>query len=198
MNHIINIRGTNGAGKTTVVRRIMDHLTYYKDYTTTNGVFTHLFTVPGLEKPVAFIGKYEGAVTGGVDRVKNVRDVVEAAREIAPFADIVMEGLLLSGLQQLTKDIADACVGSAQFHAFTLDTPKEKCIQQTMNRRALAGNEKPFDPGKSLLPKYRAVELAHAKMQTWGMDARLLTQRDALIQSLTLLGAPFNPNALNI
>ena len=197
MNHIINIRGTNGSGKTTTVRALMNYLTHYKDATTSNGVFFHVYTTPAGEY-VAFIGKYEGAVTGGVDRVKNVRDVVDAAREIAPFADIVMEGLLLSGLQQLTKDVADACVGAAQFHAFTLDTPKEQCIQQTMNRRALAGNDKPFDPGKSLLPKYRAVELAHIKMKTWGMDARLLTQRDALIQSLTLLGAPFNPNALNI
>ena len=139
MNHIINVRGTNGSGKTTTVRTLMNYLTHYKDATTSNGVFFHVYTTPAGEY-VAFIGKYEGAVTGGVDRVRSVRDVVEACREIIPYAHIVMEGLLMSGLQQLTKDIADACVGDGQFHALTLDTPKEKCIAQTLNRRALAGN----------------------------------------------------------
>jgi hypothetical protein len=192
MNHVINIRGTNGAGKTTVVRTLMSHLTPYKDFKTSNGVFMHLYKTPA-GATVAFVGLYEGAVTGGVDRVRNVRDIVEACAEVIPHAHIVLEGLLLSGLQQLTKDVADACAPYGEFHALTLDTPKEKCIQQTMNRRALAGNEKPFDPGKSLLPKYRAVELAHAKLKSWGVDARLVSQRDALIASMTLLGLSFKP-----
>lgn len=187
MNHIINIRGTNGSGKTTTARAIMSRLQHYKDYTTANGVFTHLYKTPAGDV-VAFIGKYEGAVTGGTDRVKNVRDLVEACRELAPHCHIVMEGLLLSGLQQLTKDIVDACVGEAQFHALTLDTPKEQCIEQTMKRRALAGNDKPFDPGKSLVPKYRAVELAHEKFRAWGLDARRLPQRDVVTEALGLLG----------
>jgi len=195
MNHIINVRGTNGSGKTTAVRRIMDHLTYVRDYTTKNGVFTHAYSTPA-EELVFFVGKYEGAVTGGVDRVKNVRDVVEACRELSAYGHIVMEGLLISGLQQLTKDVADACIGNAQFHALTLDTPKETCIAQTLNRRALAGNDKPFDPGKSLVPKYRAVELAHAKLRTWGLDARVMPQRDVICTALTLLRVPFNPQAI--
>lgn len=197
MNHIVNIRGTNGSGKTTTVRAIMNRLTHIRDYTTKNGVFTHVYKNANDEF-VFFIGKYEGAVTGGVDRVKNVRDVVEACRELSGYGHIVMEGLLMSGLQQLTKDVADACVGSAQLHALTLDTPKEKCIEQTMKRRALAGNDKPFDPGKSLLPKYRAVELAHAKLKGWGIDARVVSQRDALIESLQLLGVSVNPQYVTI
>ena len=187
MNHIINIRGTNGSGKTTAARAIMNHLKYFRDYTTSNGVFTHLYKTPKGEV-VSFIGKYEGAVTGGVDRVKNVRDIGDACREICPYSHIVMEGLLLSGLQQLTKDIADGCIGYAQFHALTLDTPKEQCIEQTLKRRALAGNDKPFDPGKSLVPKYRAVELAHEKFKSWGLDARRLPQREIVTEALKLLG----------
>jgi ABC-type dipeptide/oligopeptide/nickel transport system ATPase component len=197
MNHIINVRGTNGSGKTTTVRTLMNYLTHHKDATTSNGVFFHVYTTPAGEY-VAFIGKYEGAVTGGVDRVRNVRDVVEACREIIPYAHIVMEGLLMSGLQQLTKDIADACVDYGQFHALTLDTTKEKCIAQTLNRRALAGNDKPFDPGKSLVPKYRAVELAHTKMKSWGMDSKVVSQRDALIEALQLLSIPFNPQSISL
>jgi hypothetical protein len=197
MHNIINIRGTNGSGKTTAVRAIMNHLRYYKDAETSNGVFLHIYHNP-FGECVAFVGKYEGAVTGGVDRVRHVRDVVPACAEIIPYGHIVMEGLLMSGLQQLTKDIADACEGYGVLHALTLDTPSTQCIAQTMNRRALAGNEKPFDPAKSLLPKYRAVELAHLKMQSWGMDARLLSQRDAVITALGFLGVVVNPQSVII
>jgi hypothetical protein len=163
-------------------------MTHVKDYTTGNGVFTHIYKVSGNEKPVIFIGKYEGAVTGGVDRVRNVRDVVEACAELCEHGDIVMEGLIMSGLQQLTKDVADACAAHSVFHALTLDTPKEKCIEQTMKRRALAGNDKPFDPSKSLLPKHRAVELAAIKLKQWGLDSRVMSQREAYQESCKLLG----------
>jgi len=186
VTHIINIRGTNGSGKTTLARAIMSRLTHLKDYTTKNGVFTHIYILPNGEY-VTFIGKYEGAVTGGVDRVRNVRDVVEATAELSPYSHIVMEGLIMSGLQQLTKDIADASLEHAIFHAFTLDTPKEKCIEQTMKRRALAGNDKPFDPAKSLLPKHRAVELAAEKLKTWGIDSRVLSQQEIFNQACDLL-----------
>jgi ABC-type dipeptide/oligopeptide/nickel transport system ATPase component len=197
MNHIINIRGTNGSGKTTAVRAIMNYLKHYKDTETSNGVFLHVYHTPSNEC-VAFVGKYEGAVTGGVDRVRHVRDVVEACAEVIPFGHIVMEGLLMSGLQQLTKDIADACALYGDFHALTLDTPSAQCVAQTINRRALAGNDKPFDPTKSLLPKYRAVELAHLKMKSWGMDARLVSQRDAVSLALGFLGVNVTPQNVKI
>lgn len=194
--HIINPRGTNGSGKTTLVKALMSKLRYHKDYTTKNGVFTHVCLTPNNEY-VTFIGKYEGAVTGGVDRVKNVRDVVAAIAEVSEFSHVVCEGLIMSGLQQLTKDIADACP-NAVFHARALDTPKEKCIAQTMKRRELVGNDKPFDPSKSLLPKYRAVELATIKLQSWGLDSKVMSQRDIFIEACGLLGLSCNPNEVII
>lgn len=184
--HIVNIRGTNGSGKTTAVRAIMSRLQHVRDYTTQNGVFTHVYHTPD-KFPVLFIGKYDDAASGGVDRVKSIRDLVEAVAEISIYGHVVMEGLLLSGLQQLTLDIAAKSPNSV-YHALTLDTPKEKCIEQTLKRRAIVGNEKPFDPKKSLLPKYRAVELAHAKLLANNMDARVVSQRDAVVITLELLG----------
>lgn len=192
MKTIVNIRGTNGAGKTTLAKAIMSKLVKVKDYETKNGVFTHVYRKPSSEECVVFIGKYEGAVTGGVDRVRNVRDVVEAVAEVSVFADVVMEGLIMSGLQQLTKDIADASAAHATFHAITLSTSKEQCIAQTLKRRELAGNDKPFDPSKSLLPKYRAVELAAIKLKSWGISSSVLPQRDAFEAACKLLNLPYS------
>lgn len=188
--NIINIRGTNGSGKTTIARELISHMTKVKDYTTKNGVFCHIYKTAD-DVPVALIGKYEGAVTGGVDRVRSVRDCVEAVAEVSKYGHVVMEGLILSGLQQLTKDIADASMDNADFHAITLNTSKEQCISQTMKRRELAGNDKPFDPSKSLLPKHRAVELAAEKLKTWGIRSTVMSQQDALAESKRLLGLSF-------
>lgn len=197
MTRIVNVRGTNGSGKTTLARALISRLNFNKNYTTKNGVATQVYVNPHTQDNVIFIGTYDGPVCGGVDKVKSVRDLVEATAEVSEFADVFMEGLILSSLQQLAKDIADASAAHATFHAITLSTSKEQCIAQTLKRRELAGNEKPFDPAKSLLPKYRAVELAAAKLKSWGMDSVVLSQRDAFKASCALLNIPYDPaNAL--
>ena len=179
MNHIYNPRSSNGGGKTSLARAVMRRLTHFKDFTTPNGVFCHVYITPYGEY-VTFIGKYDGgAASGGVDRVKNVRDVIEAVQQVSEYGHVVMEGLLISGLQTLTREIADASADFADFHVITLTTPLDVCIKQTLDRRAAAGNTKEFDPEKSLVPKHRAVELAHNKLTSWGMKTFLMSQQEA-------------------
>lgn len=192
MKRIVNVRGTNGSGKTTLARAIMAKLVKVKSYTTKNGVLTTVFQHPHQESQIVFIGKYDGPTCGGVDTVKSVRDCVAAVAEVSAFADVFLEGLILSSLQQLAKDIADASAAHATFHAITLSTSKEQCIAQTLKRRELAGNDKPFDPAKSLLPKHRAVELAAAKLKSWNMDSVVLSQKDAFKATCTLFNLPLS------
>jgi hypothetical protein len=191
MYHIYNPRSTNGGGKTSLVRAIMRKMQHLKDYTTTNGVFTQIFITPSGEH-VAVIGGYpEGIASGGVDRVKNVRDIVPACIELHHYSHILLEGLLMSGLQQLTKDIADGCPGS-YYHARELDTPLDACIKNTLHRREVAGNTKPFDPNNSLTPKHRSTTMATAKLALWGMDAKAVSQWEAYKEACELFGLPFS------
>jgi hypothetical protein len=166
----------------------MQHL---KDYTTTNGVFTQIFITPSGEH-VAVIGGYpEGIASGGVDRVKNVRDIVPACIELHHYSHILLEGLLMSGLQQLTKDIADGCLGS-YYHVRELDTPLDACIKNTLHRREVAGNTKPFDPNNSLTPKHRSTTMATTKLASLGMDAKVVSQWEAYKEACELFGIPFS------
>jgi len=176
MNHIINFRGTNGSGKTTLARAVMKKLKFVKEFITANGVPMQIHQAPSGDF-VAVVGRYS-AVNGGVDTVHKVRNLVEAVAEVADHAHVVLEGVILSTLQTLTKDIADACHNS-EFHVLTLSTPPEQCVAQTLSRRLAKGNEKPFDPERSLLPKVKAVTRAAEVLKEWGMDSRVVSQQEA-------------------
>ncbi len=194
MNHIVNFRSTNGGGKTVLAKAIMRKLVFVKNYTTKNGVFTCVYIHPDTNYPTVFIGQYEGAVTGGVDRVRHVRDVIAAVAEVSKYGHVVMEGLILSGLQTLTKEIADASDEYAVLHAIHLSTPLSECIANTLKRRAAAGNVKPFYPEKSLVSKHHAVELSAAKLKLWGMDSVTCTQREAYELACRYFELPFSPD----
>ena len=183
--HIFNPRGTNGSGKTTIVRAVTSRLTKYKDYTTRNGVFTTIYASPS-GTPVAVIGKYNNTC-GGCDTVKRVRDIVDAIAEVSEHAHVIFEGLIVGTLQQLTKDIADACPNSV-LHARALSTTPDECIERVLERRKRAGNDKPFDPSKTLLTKVRPVEAAARKLDEWGLDSKTMSQQAVYDEICETLG----------
>jgi predicted ABC-type ATPase len=185
MNHIFNPRGTNGSGKTTIVRAVTAKLTKLKDYTTRNGVFTTIYTTPKGEA-VAVIGKYNNTC-GGCDTVKRVRDVIDAIAEVSLHAHVLFEGLIVGSLQQLTKDIADACP-HAVLHARALSTTPDECIERVLARRVAAGNDKPFDPTKSLLTKVKPVISAARKLDEWGLDSKIVSQQACFDEICETLG----------
>lgn len=188
MRHkILSVRGTNSSGKTTVMNRLMALMVHHRDYTTKNGVFTHIYlTADG--RHVAFIGKYDGGgTTGGADRVRNIRDVIEAIAEVSEYADVCVESMILSGLQTLTGEIAYASVAHADLYTLFLTTPVDVCIADTQTRRAAAGNTKPFNP-ENLISKAHAVNLAYKKFESWGWSPERLDREEAFQRCRELLG----------
>lgn len=179
MRHqVVNIRGCNGSGKTTIVRRFLDRLPstplggkpgkpagYYVD------------AMPwGLALPVYVVGSYENAC-GGTDGIKTQDEIVDRVRRAHACGHALVEGLLMSKSSD-GGVTAPALRELGGIFAF-LDTPWEVCLERVLVRRAAAGNDKPFDPDKTMRSAYeqchRSAELLTA---AGGYDVRWLPWQD--------------------
>ena len=146
----INIRGTFGSGKTTVVRRLMEELTRrgaldesmiepVERLAGKNKFMGHKFApIEGLQKPVVFIGKYGHVACGGADGLswKGAHEDIEAfiKRNIAT-CHIVLEGSITSGgsrYNRIGTELKLQGINSIYFH---MATDKELCVQRVIARR---------------------------------------------------------------
>ena len=144
---IINLRGTSGAGKSTVARKIIDL------YPVVTPNFGHK---PKGKRPVSLflsgaanatplyvLGHYE-IVCGGGDTVSSLgRDVIygwmKEARDQG--ADVLFEAVTLSDDYTRTYELMKGYEGLV----INLKTPIEECLRRVLSRRAEAGNVKPFN-----------------------------------------------------
>lgn len=184
---IIQIRGTSGSGKSTVMRDIMgrmgDWQAHYVD-----GRKKPLFYVSRSEWPLTVVlGHYESPC-GGCDTIGSAREVAvmieEVLRTVAKveigddgwtehyiIPHILCEGLLLSEDVKWTKEMNDV-------RCFFLTTPLERCLEQIKGRRAEAGNEKPLNPGNTT-NRVSVIERARVKLVEAGIPCRRCSPEQA-------------------
>jgi len=135
---IIQIRGTNGSGKTWVMKHIMFRLgNSYPQY------------LPKRKQPlwyrfsnnVAVLGGYE-SVCGGCD---NIGSAAQCYKEIVTLDSmgflVVCEGLLLSEDVKWSSQLPELRV-------IYLTTPMPTCVSQTKMRREASGNFNPLNETK--------------------------------------------------
>jgi len=134
--HIINIRGTSGSGKSTLVRQLMD----------AHGPVTPLGSpkILGYQcgPDLRVVGRYTNAC-GGCDGIKTQDEVSTRVREYAQHGHVVFEGLLVSGIVERYRALAEELGG---FTFAFLNTPLEVCLERVHQRRAAKGNDRPLDP----------------------------------------------------
>lgn len=173
---IVNIRGTNGAGKTYVVRQLLGAYSgcavEYVPALREQGGFRagyYRITARPSGRPLIVLGSYGGVATGGVDQYPSTLAVEEAVRHWhGAECDVLYEGLLISHLQARWMAVARDCVP----HWFLyLEKSAEACIADTERRRTERGATATLNP-KNLLDKYRATERCYTVMQESGLLVR--------------------------
>lgn len=149
---IINIRGTSGSGKTTVVRGIMNKgsVIPLDEHKKPAG---YRVEIPDLGQPVYVVGPYTTAC-GGTDAIGTQDEVCDRIRAFAPLGHVLVEGLLMSKTfgryAKLDREL-DA-QGQHFIWAF-LDTPLDVCLARVGARRetrrlakAVVPDFKPLNP----------------------------------------------------
>lgn len=179
---IVNIRGCNGSGKTTIVRRFLDKLPttplggkperplgYQVDATTW-----------GIQRPIYVVGSYENTC-GGTDGIKTQEEIVERVTKAHAHGHVLVEGLLMSKSSD-GGVTAPALRDMGAIFAF-LDTPWEICLERVLGRRAAAGNEKPFDPNKTMRTAYEQCHRSYELLTlAGGYDVRWLNWKDPITE----------------
>lgn len=138
---IVNIRGTNGSGKSTIVRTLMEGrnpIPFVADGPGKRQVLGYSVRNPNPEchTPVAVVGRYETAC-GGCDTIKTQDEVQARVRGHAPSRHVLFEGVIVSDIYGRYKEMADNYPGEWLF-AY-LDTPLAVCFERIAGRRVAAG-----------------------------------------------------------
>lgn len=187
MNKIIKIHGCSGAGKTTVVRQLIERAEW-KWYTP----FTYIhrgnpfrnkyleMDLPEVDRPVFVLGSYENTC-GGVDTIHNVDHVAELIDQLIPEGHVIFEGLLTSTYYGNLGKHSERYKGRYGY-AF-LDTPIEVCLERVRVRRLMANNAKPMNE-QPTRDKHRVIGRLQEKVTAMGHDVILLPHLESAYNRL--------------
>lgn len=196
---IINIRGTGGSGKSTVVRRIMEL------YSVKEPVF-----IAGRRQPIRYFlhnrapvlhadgtrpiphlvvpGHYE-TPTGGCDTISTVDDVFEIldAAVKAQF-DVIYEGIISQDSTSRIIEFANK-IGRENFAAILLNTPVEECLKGIQARRDERGDTRPLNP-KNTINRAKSAKAGASRLKDAGITVYTLDREAAFLKAKELLGWP--------
>lgn len=177
---IVNIRGCNGSGKTTIVRRFLDRLPVKALGPNASKPWGYRVDANawGIAVPIMVIGSYENTC-GGTDGISTQEEIADRVVKAYDYGHVLVEGLLMSK-SSAGGHVAPILKEHNAIFGF-LDTPWDVCLSRVLARRAAAGNDKPFDPEKTMRSAYeqchRSAELL---TEAGGYDVRWIDHTNAI------------------
>jgi AAA domain len=135
---VVNVRGCSGAGKTSLVRALMER---HGPAVPIERVGKRRYEGYQVGDSLRVVGDYR-RVCGGAEGMKDV-EIERVVREYATRGSVIFEGLFITENVSRWRDLARD-LGNMVF-AF-LQPPVEVCIARVEARRAAKGTVKPFDP----------------------------------------------------
>lgn len=195
---IINIRGTNGTGKTTLAKSLLEshpqeEIKLWQPATEDKPprVIGYKIATPGI--PTFLVGPYR-ITTGGCDAISSVCGdikpfdyICELVSKFSKEGNVVFEGAIVATVTQRWIDLAKSLPHTHFIFGF-MDTPLEKCLERVAKRREKRGDPRPLDPNKSVIPKYKAVVGSEKRLKEAGMDVRTINHKEGLSTILEWLG----------
>jgi len=174
---IVNIRGTSGAGKTTVVRWVMDQFDSKVNLMRTGA---KVEVVGPRKRPYGYllksndpaikdcflVGHYETAC-GGCDTIPSYDAIFALIREADDAGlNVLFEGLLLSEDFKRTAPLHEE---GRDLLVVAIDLPLDECIESINARRRLKKPDaEPVNPGNTTR-RFRSVIKKLEKMEDFGI-----------------------------
>lgn len=181
---IINIRGTGGAGKSTIVRSLM------KRFPTVTP-----FYIEGRKRPLGYrcsdaihkvmsvVGHYETPCGGGDTMPSPVAVFDLVAEEAAAYRNVVFEGIISQDsngrLIELAKQFVDVTV-------IALDVPLQVCLDSIRKRRDERGDMRPLNPENTITREHR-MKGGLKKLHEAGIHTMFVSREVALAYCVKVL-----------
>lgn len=174
---IINIRGTSGSGKSTIVRKIIKN---YKTKTTyrkkgRKQPLGYVYHRPG-GKSLAVVGHYE-TPCGGCDTINDTFEIFTLVREShkAGF-DVLFEGLLIAAD---VNRVGALHTDGLPLLVIEIDLPIEDCLQSVNERRKERKPDATEVNPKNTTAKHKGVKLSIERLKSLGVNCESLSREDA-------------------
>jgi thymidylate kinase len=163
---LINIRGTNGAGKTSVILELFTKCKPQPIYGVLGSRLPEAYKLkfPNCET-VFVLGPYT-AQCGGCDRIQPYDLIPSLIEKYAEQGHMVFEGILISGCWGVIGRLLERWKRDAII--VFLDTPVDQCIRRIRTRRLERGDEREFDP-RNLIQKHTTVVRLRQKIIAAGI-----------------------------
>jgi thiamine pyrophosphate-dependent acetolactate synthase large subunit-like protein len=164
---IINIRGTSGTGKSTIVRAIMAHYDTRMKVRVEGrkqplGYICHKHNHPSL----AVVGHYETAC-GGCDTISPLDRIYELVEQSAQRNyDVLYEGLLISAEVNRAVDLASR----HDLVVMHLDVPLDVCVDSINQRRWAKNPDKPPVNPRNTEQKHKGTKRAVERLAEAGVE----------------------------
>lgn len=173
---IINIRGTHGSGKSTLVRRVKE---MYGDGAVPQMLqgrkqpFGYMCRAPGLEQ-LYIPGHYVGPC-GGCDSISSIESIFGSVITAAESGVAVLfEGIVAQHSATRLLDLHMV----HPVKVIALSTTLEECIESVVARRVARGQTDEFDP-KNVAKEFRSVLSSSRRLTNDGLPVEFMSREEA-------------------
>jgi len=165
---VVKLGGTNGSGKTSIARALMEMMG--QSIARHHGGKIQAYSGKVEGRVWAILGNYEN-VCGGMDTIsdKNIRlAMVRHWAENAHVDVVFFEGLITGKTYGAFGAMSEEPQHIGKWLYAFMDTPFEECVARVTQRRQAKGNEAPFDAERTMRPTYKAVNSVALRAATVG------------------------------
>lgn len=138
---IISIRGTNGSGKSTIVRKLFEQCgskPHYGLLGPRNPEANEL-KIPNCKTPAFVLGSYR-IMCGGCDGIQPYELILELIEKYAQRGHVIIEGMIVTSVYGRIGQLMEHWKRDSVF--LFLDTPLEECIRRIEARRGKPRDER--------------------------------------------------------
>ena len=181
---IIQLRGTSGSGKSTIVRKVMGHYPTTPYYKQDRKQPIGYLGVREDGRSLWVVGHYETAC-GGCDTIASLDEVYDEIRKADTKGyNVLYEGIMASGEY---RRCADLYKEKRDIRVIALDVPIALCLDGVQERRRARKNDKPLDPSRTVR-RAREVRSMMEHLKVCRVPSQWASRETALALCIELLG----------